>query len=71
MNNLVCVRECINFICLSKFLILFYIKLDSVILDSVVLDVVVDTSYGLIKIISSSFSFLSSDLFCSLSLYKS
>ena len=57
--------------CLSKFLILFYMKLDFVVLDNVVLDVVVDTSYSLIKITSSSSSFLSSNIFCSLSLYKS
>ena len=72
MNNLVCVGEHMNFMYLSKFLILSYMKLDSVVLDDVVLDVVINILYGLIKI-TSSFSaipFLFDSLFCSLFLYN-
>ena len=49
LNNLVCVRECINFMYYSKFLISSYMKLDLIVLDDVVLDVVANTLYGLIS----------------------
>jgi len=67
LNSLVCVEEWMNFIYYSRFLISSCMKL-----DSVVLNVVVNTSYGLINITSSSSTVpLPSSFFCSLSLYKS